>query len=159
MPAPALPFGFLLHDSARLMRKRFEQRARSLGLSRAQWQLIAALKRQEGVQQGVLADFLDIEPITLGRLVDRSEKAGLVERRPDPRDRRVWRLYLTEAAHPVLDVMQRLGAATREEALAGLSVAERDELMRMIGVLRGNLAEACARPIDDNSDSPEARHA
>ena len=153
-PAPTL--GFLLHDSARLMRKRFEQRARALGLSRSQWQLLAALTRNEGVQQSVLADLLDIEPITLGRLVDRCQKAGLIERRPDARDRRVWRLFLTPAAHPVLEVMQRIGAATREETLAGLSGADRDALMRILTTVRSNLADIIDEPPEDEF---EARHA
>lgn len=138
--------GFLLHDSARLMRKRFEQRARSLGLSRAQWQLLAALKHNEGIQQGALADLMDIEPITLVRLLDRSEKAGLVERRPDPRDRRAWRLHLTPQAHPELEVMYQIGHATREEGLASLTAADRAELFRLLEIIRGNLSEACARP-------------
>src|SRR5436190_23691376 len=95
------PLGFLLHDAARLMRKRFEQRARAagLGLSRAHWQILALLKRNEGIQQGALADLMDIEPITLVRQIDRCQAAGLVERRPDPKDRRAWRLFLTEKAH------------------------------------------------------------
>lgn len=138
--------GFLLHDSARLMRKRFEQRARSLGLSRSQWQLLAALKRNEGIQQGALADLMDIEPITLVRLLDRSQKAGLVERRPDPKDRRAWRLYLTPQAHPELEVMHQIGHATREEALAGLGEVDRAELFRILEIIRSNLSEACARP-------------
>ncbi len=152
------PLGFLLHDSARLMRKRFEQRARArgLGLSRAQWQLLAALKRNEGIQQGALADLMDIEPITLVRLLDRSEKAGLVERRPDPKDRRAWRLYLTSQAHPELDVMYDIGGATREEALADLTEADRAELFRILEIVRGNLSEACARPPE--TQELEAEH-
>ncbi|WP_342361278.1 MarR family transcriptional regulator [Terrarubrum flagellatum] len=155
---PAHPtVGFLLHDSARLMRKRFEQRARAFGLSRSQWQLIAALKHNEGIQQGALADLMDIEPITLVRLLDRSQKAGLVERRPDPKDRRAWRLFLTEEAHPMLEIMQGIGAATREEAMNSLSEEDRAHLFRILEVVRGNLADACSRPAE--TEEFEAEHA
>ena len=75
-------FGFLLHDIARLMRKRFDARVRNSGLTRAQWQMLMALKRLEGANQATLADALDLEPITVGRLIDRMEEAGWVERRP-----------------------------------------------------------------------------
>src|SRR5207302_9486649 len=81
-------FGFLLHDIARLMRKRFDQRARNLNLTRAQWQVVAHLARHEGINQAGLAEIIEIEPITLGRLIDRMEEAGWVERRPNPSDRR-----------------------------------------------------------------------
>ena len=81
---PERSFGFLLHDIARLLRKRFDQRARALGLSRSQWQVLAHLSRHEGINQSGLAEILEIENITLGRLVDRMGEAGWVERRPDP---------------------------------------------------------------------------
>jgi MarR family transcriptional regulator for hemolysin len=90
---PERSFGFLLHDIARLMRKIFDQRARSLGLSRAQWQLLVHLSRHEGINQSGLAEILEIENITLGRLVDRMEEAGWVERRADPGDRRARLLF------------------------------------------------------------------
>src|SRR5690349_2775122 len=105
-------WGFLLHDAARLLRKRFDQRARGLGLTRAQWQVLAHVNRQEGLNQTALAEILEIEPITLVRLLDRLEAAGLIERRVHPRDRRVRLLYVTEKARPVLAEMQALGAAT-----------------------------------------------
>src|SRR6202171_4608396 len=96
-------FGFLLHDIARLMRQRFDQRARSLNLTRAQWQVLAHLQRHEGINQSGLAEILEIEPITIARLLDRMEEAGLVERRADPADRRARRLFLTERAKPMLE--------------------------------------------------------
>src|SRR5258705_12803842 len=79
-------FGFLLHDIARLMRKRFDQRARSLNLTRAQWQVLAHLARHEGINQAGLAEILEIEPITLGRLIDRMAEAGWARRRSHPSD-------------------------------------------------------------------------
>lgn len=142
MPLP-LPttFCFLLHDAARLMRKRFEQNARDLGLTRAQWQALAYLARNEGVSQCALAEMLDLEPITLGRIVDRLEAQGLVERRPHARDRRVWLLFLREAATPLLEAMAPISEATRLEALAGVDEADRAALMRVLEAARGNLIE------------------
>ena len=112
--------GFLLHDVARLMRKRFEQNARELGLTRSQCQVLAHLARNEGIQQGALAEILEIEPITLTRILDRLEEAGLVERLLHPKDRRVRLLRLTAAAHPLIDDIFAIGAVTRGESLDGV---------------------------------------
>ena len=136
---PDRNLGFLLHDAARLMRKRFEQKARHLGLTRSQWQVLANLLRNEGIQQGALAELLEIAPITLVRLVDRLEAAGFVERRAHATDRRVRLLYLTKKVHPMLQEMRTLAAATREEALVGIPPVERDRLMDMLVTMRGNL--------------------
>ena len=105
---PSRTLGFVLNDVARLMRKRFEQRARAaaLGLTRAQAAVLAHLARQEGVNQVSLAQILELEPITLARILDRLQAAGLVERRPDPKDRRAHLLYLTPSAFPLLDLSQ-----------------------------------------------------
>src|SRR5262245_26297396 len=105
---PERSFGFILHDIARLMRKRFDQRARALGLSRSQWQVLAHLSRHQGINQSGLAEILEIENITLGRLIDRMEEAGWVERRPDPNDRRARRLYMTEKVEPMMERMRAL---------------------------------------------------
>src|ERR1700751_1352951 len=102
-------FGFLVSDVSRLLRKRFDQRARTLGLTRAQWQVLAYLARYEGINQTGLADILEIEPITLARLIDRMEEAGWVERRAHPSDRRARQLYLTEKAEPIFARMRALG--------------------------------------------------
>ena len=88
MQPPEKSFGFLLYDAARLLRRDFERRAKQLGLTRAQWSVLAHLARNEGTNQAAAADVLEIEPITLVRLLDRLEAAGWVERRPDPNDRR-----------------------------------------------------------------------
>lgn len=136
--------GFLLHDCARLLRKRFEQNSRGIGLTRAQWQVIAHVSRNEGINQSALAEILEIEPITLGRIVDRLEAAGFVERRQHPRDRRVKLLYLTDKAYPLLDRLLAIGQATREEALAGISAAERERLIDTLLQMKGNLIRACA---------------
>ncbi len=141
MPAEDLnrTLGFLLHDASRLMRKRFDRRARTLGLTRAQWRVLAQLRRREGINQSALADILEIENITMGRHIDRLENAGWVERRPDPVDRRAWRLYLAEKVQPILDGMRVLSDETREEALAGLSPDQRDILIEGLVTIKDNL--------------------
>src|SRR5690349_15990228 len=101
--------GFLLYDVARLLRRRFDQRAQKSGLTRAQWHVLAILKRNEGLNQAALADLMDMEPITLSRHIDRLESAGWVSRRPDPNDRRARRLYLGEKVTPLLEDMRCLG--------------------------------------------------
>jgi DNA-binding MarR family transcriptional regulator len=140
--------GFVLHDVARLLRKRFEQRARGLGLTRSQWQVLAFLAPNEGIHQGGLADILEIEPITLVRILDKLEARGLIRRSQHPTDRRVWLLYLTPAAHPLLETMRGLGEVTRSEALAGIPEKDRERLLRDLMTMKSNLLEACARPID-----------
>ena len=138
---PSRTLGFVLNDVARLMRKRFEQRARAaaLGLTRAQAAVLAYLARQEGINQAALAQLLELEPITLARLLDRLQAAGLIERRPDPKDRRAHLLYLTAAAYPLLDRIFALAAEVREDALAGVAEAERGRLLDLLIEMKANL--------------------
>lgn len=95
-------FLFLLYDVARRMRTRADQRARKRGMTRAQWVILSWLERQPDLSQNELAALVEVEPITVGRLIDRLEARGLVERRSDPKDRRVWRLRLKPEAAAVL---------------------------------------------------------
>src|SRR6478735_3671968 len=139
MELPERNLGFLLHDVARLMRKRFEQNARGLGLTRSQCQVLAHLARNEGIQQSGLADILEIEPITLTRLLDRLEEAGLVERRAHPTDRRIRQLHLTGKAHPLIAEIFTIGAATRGEALEGVAEEDRDRLFSVLSSMKANL--------------------
>ena len=120
--------GFILNDTARLLRKRFEQRARHLGLTRAQWQVLSYLARNEGIQQSALAEILELEPITLGRILDRLEAAELIERRRHAADRRVWLLHLKPKAHALMTDMFDLADATSAEALAAVTEADRATL-------------------------------
>jgi DNA-binding MarR family transcriptional regulator len=138
---PSRTLGFVLSDVARLLRKRFEQRARAaaLGLTRAQAAVLAHLARQEGVNQAALAQVLDLEPITLARLLDRLQAARLIERRADPKDRRAHLLYLTEAAYPLLDRIFKLAAEVREDALAGIPEPDRNLLLDMLIAMKSNL--------------------
>lgn len=139
--------GFLLHDVARLMRKRFEQHARGLGLTRSQWHALAYLSRNENISQTGLADLLDLEPITLSRTVDRLVDTGFVERVPDPSDRRVWRLRLTKAGRSKLDQVRAPGDKTRAETLEGISEADRARLIGTLSAMRSNLSAACEVPV------------
>jgi MarR family transcriptional regulator, transcriptional regulator for hemolysin len=93
---------FLLHDVARLLRVDADKRARLHGMTRAQWAILIWLERQPGISQKELSEILEVEPITVARLIDRLEARGMVERRPDPRDRRIWRLHLLPPARDVL---------------------------------------------------------
>jgi DNA-binding MarR family transcriptional regulator len=97
---------FLLHDVARLIRQEADRRAGMHGMTRAQWVILIWLQRQPGLSQKELAEILEVEPITVARLIDRLEARGMVERRPDSKDRRIWRLHLMEPAQPVLDEME-----------------------------------------------------
>src|SRR5215469_18699347 len=125
-------FGFVLYETARLLSKRFDNRAKYLGLSRAQCQLLAYLVYHEGINQTGLAELLEIEPISLARLVDRMAQAGWVERRPDPGDRRARLLYMTEKARPIFNEMVELGLELRADALAGLIGDERERLIDLL---------------------------
>jgi MarR family transcriptional regulator for hemolysin len=131
--------GFLLHDVARLMRKRFEQNARDLGLTRAQGQVLVHLADNEGIHQGALAEKLGVEPITLTRILDRLEEAGLIERLLYRQDRRVRLLRLTPAAHPLIDAIFAVGAMTRDEAMAGVADEDRDRLFDILARMKVNL--------------------
>ena len=138
--------GFLLHDVARLLRKRFEQNARGSGLTRSQWQVLAYLDRNDRIQQGALAELLEIQPITLGRIVDKLQTLGLVERLPHPTDRRTWLLRLTAKAKPKLELLKAIGDRTRGEALHNVSETDQERLLKLLTTLKGNLASACATP-------------
>ena len=133
-------FAFLLGDASRLIRRRFDARARSLGVSRAQWQVLFALSRNEGINQTGLADWLEVETITLCRMVDRLADAGLVERRPDPSDRRAWRLHLTDAAHPLLDQLKTLGDAVVADAVVDISADDLATTLAVLTAVRTNLS-------------------
>jgi MarR family transcriptional regulator for hemolysin len=143
---PDQSVGFLVSDVARLLRRNFNRRAQDLGLSQAQWRALAYLARQEGVNQVTLAETLEIQPITLARLIDRLQAAGLVDRRPDPDDRRAVRLHLTAQAQPLIARMQALAAETREESMRGLSDGARKALTEGLRHMKLCLLEAETQP-------------
>jgi DNA-binding MarR family transcriptional regulator len=131
---------FELHTAARLMRRNFDRRAREHELSRARWQVLWVLAREQGLKQAELAERLDMAPISLGRQLDNLEQEGLVERRRDAGDRRCFRIHLTDAAQPALKVLKALADQTRAEALAGLSKDEVEQLQNLLSRIRLNLS-------------------
>lgn len=146
--------GFLLNDVARLMRKRFDERARDLGLTRAQWRVLGHLRRYEGIKQGSLADILEVENVTLGRHIDRLEEDGWVARKRDPADRRVWRLHLADKSRPIIDRLSELSSDVRERAMTGLSPRERDRLIDTLQAMKGNLTSMPdGNGTDDRTDT------
>lgn len=134
--------GFLIADLARLLRRNFDRRVQPLGLTQAQWRAVFHLSRTEGMTQSALAEALDVQPITVARLIDRMEAAGWVERRNHPSDRRAVQLYLTQKCEPLLAEIQALARTTIDEATAGLSAAETRSLGDMLLHLKSNLAAA-----------------
>lgn len=131
--------GFVLGDVSRLMRRRFDARAREIGLTRAQWRVMGQLRRREGINQAALAEILEIEPMTLGRHIDRLVEKNFVERRPDPKDRRAWRLFLKPDAQPVLDKLRTISTVNRKEVLQGIPNEEAEALIDTLLKIKGNL--------------------
>jgi len=110
----------VLSDAARMIRTRADQRARCYGMTRAQWMILVWLERQPGMSQNELAALMEVEPSTVGRLVDRLEQRGFVERRPDAADRRIWRLHLLPAASPMLAEIAKVRAEINTTLVAGI---------------------------------------
>tara|TARA_R110002072_G_scaffold289831_2_gene457119 strand:- start:62788 stop:63267 length:480 start_codon:yes stop_codon:yes gene_type:complete len=139
-------FGFVIHDIARLLRSRFDRRAQPLGLTRAQWSVLVHLRRQDGIRQADLATLLEMQPISLTRLIDRLVKKGYVERRCDPKDRRANRVYLTREVTPILNRLRDLGKEVREEALSGIPTEDRMHFMETLLRIRANVAGIPSTP-------------
>jgi MarR family transcriptional regulator for hemolysin len=135
-------FAFILHDVARLLRTTFDRRVKSLGFTRSQWWVLNHLFRSNGITQSDLADMLDIEKATLGRLLDRLEAKGWVRREGDANDRRAKRVFLTEEVEPALKAMRAAAAELRREALAGLSVEQQERFVDALLAVKANLTSA-----------------
>jgi len=138
-------FAFTIMDVARLIKTYADQRARQFGISRAQWAVLIRIDRHEGLKQTELADMLDLQPITLTRLLDRLSDKGLIERRADPNDRRANRLYLKPAAKPLLDRLADLGTDMMETVLDGISMTSIERMLKELGAVKDNLRSAIAR--------------
>jgi len=121
------------------MRRRFDERAREVGATRAQWRTLTTLSRNEGLNQGALADLLEVEPITLCRMIDRLEESGLVERRRDPSDRRAWQLFLTDKSKPILDDLRSMAEDLFDQVLQGIDEPDRAALGKTLQRMRANL--------------------
>jgi DNA-binding MarR family transcriptional regulator len=129
----------LLNDVARLLRTRFDQRARSKGMTRAQWVILARVDAKPGLSQNELAALLEVEPISVGRLVDRLEARGLVERRPDPADRRIRRLHLLPDAAPILEEITKARGVLGAELLEGVDAEARTRMIDALLRMKNNL--------------------
>lgn len=132
--------GLLIRDVSRLMRRRMELRLKSDGLTRGQWTVLFHLSRFEGINQTSLADILDLEPISLVRILDRLEAAGWIERRVDPADRRARLLYLCPEACKTIERVWAVGVDVRKEAFAGTSPEEQDQFIRILQLMKENLS-------------------
>jgi len=132
-------FGFLVTDVTRLLRTIFDRRAARFGLTRAQWRALKRLHHEQGITQNELAEYLEMEPIAVGRVLDRLQKAGFVERHADPQDRRCWRLHLTKKAHAVVDDMEDISAELLKQAQRGVSAADMKIVMDAFARMKNNL--------------------
>jgi MarR family transcriptional regulator for hemolysin len=138
---PDRTFGFLVHDVSRLLKRRFDRRARQTGLpiTRRQAAVVLYIARHEGVSQAEVANWLDIEPIALVRMLDRLHEEGLVERRAHPTDRRVRTLWLAQGAAPVVERILGINQSIREEAFAGAAPGTREALIDALAGVKENL--------------------
>lgn len=145
--APQNTLGFLLHDASRLLRRRFEARGAIHGLSSSQWRALVYLVRKGGSAQARLAEFLEVEPISVSRLVDRMEQGGWVYRSPDPQDRRVRIVHATDKAMAAFEEVKDLAGEVYEEALAGFDPAQRAALMEALTRVVTNLQDMDCTPV------------
>jgi MarR family transcriptional regulator for hemolysin len=138
-------FAYLINDVTLLFRKHFDRRAVRFGLTRAQWRALKALHRLPGMRQNELAEQLDMEPIAVGRVIDRLQAAGFVERRADPKDRRAWRLHDTDQAKGVVDDIAR---GLRRDATHGISLDDLQTTLAVLDRMKENL-QALDGPAED----------
>lgn len=132
--------GTMLAQVSRLLRRRFDEGAREIGVTRPQWQVLTLLSRNEGINQGGLADLLEVEPITLGRMIDRLQDAELVVRRADPNDRRAWRLYLTGRGEDLIEQLLPVAREAFAVALEGIGEDEQRQMKAVLERMRANLS-------------------
>lgn len=144
--------GFLLNDASRLLRLHIDARAQRLGLTRSQWRVLLHLSNNEGISQSRLAEIIEVERMTLGRLIDRLEAAGWVRRQPDPGDRRVKHLYLAKDAEPTLREMLAITSDALERALSGLAAEDRQQLAIHLARIKENVARGSPAPPDGPRD-------
>ena len=131
--------GFLVHEVARLFRRRFEDEARTHNVTLPQWRALIEIHKNEGISQVSLAGCIDTDPMTMSGILDRLEKRGLVERYPDPNDSRAKLARLTDEGSALVRTARQLGRELYENALAGLNQAERDRLSAGLILIRNNL--------------------
>jgi MarR family transcriptional regulator for hemolysin len=153
---PDRTVGVRITHIARLLRTRFDGRARELGLTRAQWHAIVAIHWNEGLTQRELAEKLEIGSVAAGRLIERLEQSGWVERRHDPADRRAYLLRLGTHIEPTLELLSIIGADEERRTLAGLSEIERATFTEILDRIISNLGEPCASNFHQEEATPTA---
>ncbi|CCD86474.1 putative transcriptional regulator, MarR family [Bradyrhizobium sp. ORS 285] len=142
-------FLFTLGELQRLVRAYADKEAARFGMTRAQWAVLAKVERNEGMKQSELAEQLEMQPITLTRLIDKLAEAGLIERRGDDTDRRVNRLYLKKAARPLLAKLGVLKAELTDTALQGISAGDAERLMTHLEAIKENVRNALQSLCDE----------
>jgi len=145
--------GFLISDVARQMRGAFDRRVRRLGLTRAQWQVLSLLHHRPGASQTELAELLEVERATAGRMIDRLERKNWVERRADAADRRINRLFLTTEARDVQSDMGRIAEDMMDDAMGSLAADEQDLLADMMERMKARLQSMATRT--NGGDAPD----
>jgi MarR family transcriptional regulator, transcriptional regulator for hemolysin len=148
--------GFLIADVARLMRSSFDRRVKRMGLTRAQWLVLSRLDRHPGISQSELAEMLEVERATAGRMIDRMERRNWLVRRPDPADRRINRLFLTAEARAVQAEMGRIAEGLLDDAMASLDEGEREALTDMMERVKGQLIGMGARRAEARAEARPA---
>lgn len=139
------PLAWEIGETAHALRRAVDRKAAVLGITRAQWRVLAHLDHQPGQRQVELADRMDIEPITLCRIVDKLEESGLVERRRDPADRRAWQLYLCDGSAPVVERLKSLAEEISAEVFGNLDPKAVEQARALLGTIRNNLSALPAR--------------
>ena len=152
-------FGFLMHDIARLLRTNYDRRVKRFGLTRSQWWVITNLYRNDGLTQSELAETLDIERASLGRLLDRLEANGWVRREPCSRDRRAKRVLLTDEVGPVMREMRAIAAGLRRDAMSGLKTDEQEAFVDVLLAIKSNLVALNGQGPSDKSTEPHPEEA
>jgi MarR family transcriptional regulator, transcriptional regulator for hemolysin len=135
---------FEIGETAHALRRAFDRMAVGLGVTRAQWKVLFHLTRQPGLRQVELAERLEIEPITLCRIIDRLEESGLVERTSDPSDRRAWRLHVTEQAQPLVEKLKAVGAELSAHAFGGIDPKDIETARQVLARVRENSGRCAA---------------
>jgi MarR family transcriptional regulator for hemolysin len=158
MPRNNRELAFAINDVARLLRTFADHAAGRFGMTRAKWAVLARLDRFEGLKQAELAEMLDLQPISLTRLLDGLAENGLIERRPDPDDRRAKRLFLTPAARPLLERLTALGEDLMETALAGLEPSDIEALLGRLTGVKENLRKAIQKQHTDKQTELEQHY-
>ena len=142
-------FGLILHDVARLLSTEFDRRVREIGLTRSQWWVLTYLFRQDGITQTELAELMELQKASLGRLLDRLESKQWIRREADLVDRRANRIFLTEDVQPLIAEMRKRAATVRRDALSGISAADREQFIDTLLKVKSNLS---AMQADDSDE-------